>query len=83
MFFPFSSLIDISPNDWDEKEQEGLREVEKILDRADEILGVRNVGLDDCCHVGLQLVIIVNIGINKLSHNIKCPSQVTRAKILL
>lgn len=26
---------------WDEKEQDGLREVEKILGRADEILEVR------------------------------------------
>ncbi|XP_047184590.1 uncharacterized protein LOC118283677 isoform X2 [Scophthalmus maximus] len=32
------SLIDISQKDWDEKEQEGLMEVEKILGRADEIL---------------------------------------------
>ncbi|XP_070844132.1 uncharacterized protein [Chaetodon trifascialis] len=31
-------LIDISMKDWDVKEQEGLREVEKILERADEIL---------------------------------------------
>ncbi|XP_045915964.1 uncharacterized protein LOC123977384 [Micropterus dolomieu] len=31
-------LTDISLKDWDVKEQEGLREVEKILDRADEIL---------------------------------------------
>ncbi|XP_044025580.1 uncharacterized protein LOC122863288 isoform X1 [Siniperca chuatsi] len=31
-------LIDFSLEDWDVKEQEGLREVEKILDRADEIL---------------------------------------------
>lgn len=41
MFF-FSSLIDISLKDWDIKEQEGLREVKEILDRADEILEVRN-----------------------------------------
>ncbi|XP_037606562.1 uncharacterized protein LOC119476946 [Sebastes umbrosus] len=32
------SVIDLSLNDWDVKEQEGLREVEKILDRANEIL---------------------------------------------
>nr|XP_046228181.1 uncharacterized protein LOC124050094 [Scatophagus argus] len=31
-------LLDISLKDWDVKEQEGLMEVEKILDRADEIL---------------------------------------------
>ncbi|XP_028460278.1 uncharacterized protein LOC114572744 isoform X2 [Perca flavescens] len=31
-------VIDISLNDWDVKEQEDLREVEKILDRADKIL---------------------------------------------
>uniref|UniRef100_UPI0037E8D985 uncharacterized protein n=1 Tax=Semicossyphus pulcher TaxID=241346 RepID=UPI0037E8D985 len=31
-------LSDISLKDWDVKEQEGLMEVEKILDRADEIL---------------------------------------------
>ncbi|KAI3364123.1 hypothetical protein L3Q82_010801, partial [Scortum barcoo] len=31
-------LDDMSLKDWDVKEQEGLREVEKILDRADEIL---------------------------------------------
>lgn len=29
-----------SVKDWDVKEQEGLQEVEKILDRADEILEV-------------------------------------------
>lgn len=38
----FSSLTDMSLKDWDVKEQEGLREVEKILDRADEILEVRD-----------------------------------------
>lgn len=38
----FFSLTDISLKDWDVKEQEGLREVEKILDRADEILEVRH-----------------------------------------
>ncbi|KAG7508972.1 hypothetical protein JOB18_030479 [Solea senegalensis] len=32
------SLVDFSEEDWDEKEHEGLREVEKILDRADQIL---------------------------------------------
>ncbi|XP_049446591.1 uncharacterized protein LOC125897350 [Epinephelus fuscoguttatus] len=31
-------VIDLSLNDWDVKEQEDLREVEKILDRTDEIL---------------------------------------------
>ncbi|XP_040920128.1 uncharacterized protein LOC121199473 [Toxotes jaculatrix] len=31
-------LIGISQKDWDEKEQEGLREVEKMLGRTDEIL---------------------------------------------
>lgn len=31
-------LVDMSLKDWEVKEQEGLREVEKILDRADEIL---------------------------------------------
>ncbi|XP_034755783.1 uncharacterized protein LOC117961323 [Etheostoma cragini] len=31
-------VFDISLNDWDVKEQEDLREVEKILDRADKIL---------------------------------------------
>ncbi|XP_060908639.1 uncharacterized protein LOC132985323 isoform X2 [Labrus mixtus] len=31
-------LIDVSLKDWDVKEQEGLMEVEKILDRADQIL---------------------------------------------
>ncbi|XP_023144520.2 uncharacterized protein LOC111580836 [Amphiprion ocellaris] len=31
-------VTDVSLKDWDVKEQEGLREVEKILDRADEIL---------------------------------------------
>ncbi|GLD65998.1 uncharacterized protein AKAME5_001743000 [Lates japonicus] len=33
-----ATVIDISQKDWDEREQEGLREVEKILGRADEIL---------------------------------------------
>lgn len=33
-------MTDLSLKDWDEKEQESLREVEKILDRADEILEV-------------------------------------------
>ncbi|XP_023255054.1 uncharacterized protein LOC111649539 isoform X1 [Seriola lalandi dorsalis] len=35
---PVDSEIDISQKDWDVEEQEGLREVEKILGRADEIL---------------------------------------------
>lgn len=35
------SFADISLKDWDVKEQENLREVEKILDRTDEILEVR------------------------------------------
>ncbi|XP_071334457.1 uncharacterized protein [Trachinotus anak] len=35
---PVESVIDISQKDWDEKEQQGLREVEEILGRADEIL---------------------------------------------
>lgn len=38
----FFSLIDVSLKDWDVKEQESLREVEKILDRTDEILEVRH-----------------------------------------
>lgn len=42
LFLLFHSLIDISQKDWDEKEQEGLMEVEKILGRADEILEVRD-----------------------------------------
>lgn len=36
----FYSLIDLSVNDWDVEEQENLREVEKLLDRTDEILAV-------------------------------------------
>lgn len=36
----FSSGMDLSLKDWDVKEQEGLREVEKMLDRADGILEV-------------------------------------------
>lgn len=35
------SFADISLKDWDVQEQENLREVEKILDRTDEILEVR------------------------------------------
>lgn len=35
-------MADDSLKDWDVKEQEGLNEVEKILDRADEILEVRH-----------------------------------------
>lgn len=42
MFSFFVSSIDLSLKDWDVKEQEGLREVEEILDRADEILEVRH-----------------------------------------
>jgi len=34
------SEIDISLNDWHVKEQEDLRAVEEILDRADDILEV-------------------------------------------
>lgn len=39
-FCLISSAMDLSLKDWDVKEQEGLREVEKILDRANEILKV-------------------------------------------
>lgn len=34
-------MTEIIEKGWDEKEQDGLREVEKILGRADEILEVR------------------------------------------
>lgn len=37
-----SSPSDVSLKDWDVREQEGLREVEQILHRADDILEVRN-----------------------------------------
>lgn len=40
-FFFFFSLLDASLKDWDVKDQESLRKVEKILDRTDEILEVR------------------------------------------
>lgn len=39
--FDCLSVLDVSLNDWDVKEQEDLRAVEMILDRADEILEVR------------------------------------------
>lgn len=39
--FSLLRINDLSLNDWDLKEHQGLREVEKILDRADEILEVR------------------------------------------
>lgn len=38
--FHSKSSIDLSLKDWDVKEQENLREVQKILDRTDEILEV-------------------------------------------
>lgn len=41
-FFLFVSLLDASLKDWDVKEQESLKEVEKMLDRTDEILEVRH-----------------------------------------
>lgn len=44
-FFSLYSSVEISLKDWDMKEQENLREVEKILDRTDEILEVRHVEL--------------------------------------
>lgn len=39
-FFLFKSSIDLLLKDWDVKEQDNLREVEKILDRTHEILEV-------------------------------------------
>lgn len=35
-----------SEEDWDVREQEGLREVEKILDKANQILAVRSITLE-------------------------------------
>lgn len=40
-FYSTSNLMDVSLKDWDLKEQEGLRQVEEMLDRADVILEVR------------------------------------------
>lgn len=63
-FFPLSfnskSSIDLSLKDWDVKEQENLREVQKILDRTDEILevmrfsSVRCAGWNDLCVLSLE-----------------------------
>lgn len=40
-YFPSQLFSELSMKDWDVKEEEGLREVENILDKADEILEVR------------------------------------------
>lgn len=48
LLFNSKSSIDLSLKDWDVKEQENLREVQKILDRTDEILEVMRFECEVC-----------------------------------
>ncbi len=64
------SLDDISLKDWDVKEQEGLREVERILDRTDAILEVRNA----LCNLKTEFQVMCNLT-SKINHLIHFQSE--------